>query len=153
MMDIIFNYRHKYHITCLAAVGCSVVSNFGEQTWYCYLCMQAKNQGTSEVSHPKANEESSHNLSQTSKPELDEDMLQNIMDQRVAKAREYLSAYKQGTSPLLVLEQMNRAKTTDPSEVEEEKQKLEALVNEQASIFDRPEFALKLWAVPHDSQS
>ena len=147
---VVFQCGHKYHMPCLAMASCVVVSELGEESWHCYKCVTKRNWGTEEL----ARQSESAGAALPPGPAVASERpavaaalgardLAMITDQRLVQAKAYLDGLRPSKPPLTMMEDMGR-KT--------EKGRQEGVHIEGApddgtvAIFDRPDFALKLWS-------
>ena len=92
---IVFNCGHKFHTSCLSQAGCQR-QVFGQNTelWNCYICL--KHQVFSEKKTLFSDDQENEIIVVTS--EVDEEppieLVNEITNQRVVQAHQYLSAMK-----------------------------------------------------------
>ncbi len=142
---IVFQCGHKYHMPCLAMAGCAVVSELGDETWHCYKCVTKKNRGTegltresASIAAPPGAEASGRQGVNLGDREIDE-----ITNRDLVKAKTYLDNFKSAKSPLAVIEDMMASSSNAE---QNETFHIEGADGESGlSIFDRSDFALKMW--------
>ena len=147
--SIVFQCAHKFHLACLDSAGCGLVSRLGgDESWHCYACISAKSQGAKDFIH--ASDGSVQKLPKKNHKKvmlgggrgLDEDVLKQITDQRLVKAKVYLEHFKSSRSPLAIQEQMSEERNDDQD-----------FLGENVAFYQRPDFPLKLWPESHNSNS
>ena len=117
---IVFQCTHKYHANCLKKAGCVLLDVNAEdqlETWQCYVCLSTVAQSavtqTEEISNSETNAQTAN--------ELNPDEYDDITNQRVVRARDYLSKMRARSA------RQQSMKTT---------------------VFDDPDFELKLSPAP-----
>ena len=143
---VVFQCGHKYHMPCLAMAGCVVVSELGEESWHCYKCVTKRNRGTEELTRQSESAAPPPGPSVASeRPAVglgDRDLAQ-ITDQKLVQAKAYLDGLRLSKPPLTMMEDMSRKK----EEAKQDGVHIEGAPDDgNVSIFDRPDFALKLWS-------
>ena len=141
---VVFQCGHKYHMPCLAMAGCVVVSDLGEESYYCYKCVTKRNRGTGELTRQSESAPPAP-AAPSERPSVglgDRDLAQ-ITDQKLVQARAYLDGLRLSKPPLSMVEEMGRK----GEEARQDGVHIEGAPDDGAvSIFDKPDFALKLWS-------
>ena len=144
--SIVFQCSHTYHIACLEKAGCLFVVSSnpdepGEEQWQCYSCV-TKNLVRVCALDTDSERQSKTSLEGVTRHDVTQrDVVDEITNQRVAKAKDYMSLYKTPRSYLRVIDSMNNpgAKSSD------------FVVTPHTSVFELPDFNLKLSPDPPSS--
>jgi hypothetical protein len=125
-----FQCSHKFHLACLEQAGCAVVSALGDESWQCYTCMVAE-RSRGAIAQLKAEKSLWDNLHRAEVDVAD--------SQSVECAKAYLDEFRSPCNPSLTFDRMQLKDTL---------RNIATSATSHISIFERPEFALKLWSGP-----
>jgi hypothetical protein len=142
--SIVFQCSHTYHIACLEKAGCLFVVSSnpdmpGEEQWQCYSCVTKNLVRVLPSDADSASTE--HQIKTSSDGVTRRDIVYEITNQRVAKAKDYMALYKSPQSYLSVVASMNNPGAKDS----------DFIVTRHTSVFELPDFNLKLSPDPPSS--
>ena len=120
---------------CLDGAGCATVTPLGDEQWHCYRCVAGKSDAAA-ATRMSGGSDRVNTTNASSASLLNDDALEQMTNQRLVKARAYMSGFKTAVPPLSLVEQMNADGFKDEGD----------FLGERTSIFDQPEFALRLWS-------
>jgi hypothetical protein len=150
MDSIVFQCGHCYHVACLEKAGCLFLIGVSQredpskpvdEQWHCYNCV-TKN--IVRVLSPEIDVTQTTSELHSQESVTRRDVVDEITNQRVSRAKDYQSLYKTPRSYLAILDLMGHP-ATSTSKVPD------FVVTRHTSVFDLPNFNLKLAPDPPDS--